>query len=220
MGIGRREFLRLTALALGGLVIDPRQSVVTNQDAYVNKKLGILFYKPDPWGFMYVKDFGKLRDGQILAEGWDTAKDLIWKELGDPIVIATKYYEDLPEYNGIFSPTITLNVTPKSELEDMNIRDYDEFLGMSEYGTSRLLKNFTVVKRYEPYTISGCRFYEFDAEYLFEHIDLKKPLMAELKSIKAEHNGFYYDFNCHQSAEQNQIATIEFEEFKQSIKLI
>jgi len=38
--------------------------------------------------------------------------------------------------------------------------------------------------------------------------------------MKQAHNNFYYDFNCHQSKEQNQIANEEFENFKQSIKLI
>jgi threonyl-tRNA synthetase len=47
-----------------------------------------------------------------------------------------------------------------------------------------------------------------------------EPLKVELKVLKAEHNGFYYDFNCHQSKAQNQLASIEFEEFKKSIKLI
>ncbi len=46
MGIGRREFLRLTGLALAGLAIDPLKAVAINDNIYVNKKLGILFKKP------------------------------------------------------------------------------------------------------------------------------------------------------------------------------
>ena len=59
MGIGRREFLRLTGIALIGTAFDPLKAVVINDNAYVNKKLGILFYKPNNWGFIAVKDFGK-----------------------------------------------------------------------------------------------------------------------------------------------------------------
>ena len=139
--------------------------------------------------------------------------------MGDPICIATKYYEDKPEYKGVFSPTITLNITPKEELEDLGHETFEELMEMSAFGTSMILKDFKVIKRYEPYFISNCKFYEYDAEYLFEHIEID-PLKVELKVLKAEHNGFYYDFNCHQSKTQNQLADIEFEEFKKTIKLI
>jgi len=220
MGIGRREFIRLTSFALVGLTIDPLKSVIINNNAYVNRKLGILFYKPQDWGFIAVKDFGKIKSEQIIGEGLDITTDEIWNELGDPICIATKFYQDRPENKGVFSPTITLNITPKEELDELGYDTFEELIGMSEYGVSLLLKDFKVIKRYDPYLISNCKFFEYDAEYLFEHVDLDKPLKVELKVIKAEHNGFYYDFNCHQSKAQNQRADEEFAKFKQTIKLI
>jgi len=220
MGIGRRKFLRLTSLALAGLIIDPLQAVAINENVYVNKKLGILFHKPQDWGFVAVKDFGKLKSEQIIGEGLDETADEIWEELGDPICVATKYYPDKPEYKGIFSPTITLQITPKEELEYLGLKSFEEVLEMSEFGTSKLLKEFKVIKRYEPFFISNCKFFESDAEYLFEHIEINEPLKVELKTLTAEHNGFYYDFNCHQSKTQNQYADLEFENFKKTIKLI
>ena len=220
MGIGRREFLRLTGLALVGLTIDPLKAVAVNNNAYVNKKLGIMFYKPQDWGFIAVKDFGKIKSEQIIGEGIDIDTDEIWNDLGDPICITTKYYQDNPKYKRVFSPTITLNITPKEELEDLDFGTFEELMVMSEFGVSMLLKEYRVIKRYAPYYISNCKFYEYDAEYLFEHIDIVEPIKVELKVLKAEHNGFYYDFNCHQSKEQNQHADKEFEEFKKTIKLI
>lgn len=220
MGIGRREFVRLTSLALVGLTIDPLKAVAINDNAYVNRKLGILFYKPHDWGFIAVKDFGKLKSGQIIGKGLEETSDEIWNELGDPICVVTKYYEDKPEQKGIFSPTITLHITPTSELEDLGYETFEELIGMSHYGTSQILKDFRVTKSYEPYNISDCKFYEFDAEYMFEHVDIEEPLKVELKVLKAEHNGFYYDFNCHQSIAQNQTADKEFDDFKKTIKLI
>lgn len=220
MGIGRREFLRLTTLALSGLTIDPLKAIAINDNAYVNKKLGILFYKPQDWGFISIKDFGKLKSEQVIGHGLDMTTDEIWNDLGDPICVATKYYQDRPEQRGIFSPTITLNVTPKSELEDLGFETFEELIGMSHYGTSQILKDFRVTKEYDPYLICGCKFYEFDAEYKFEHVEIRNSLQVELKVLKAEHNGFYYDFNCHQSKAQNQIADLEFDNFKQTIKLI
>ena len=220
MGIGRRNFLKLTSLALAGLAVDPLQAVITSNDIYINKKLGILFYKPKDWGFINVKDFGKLREEQILGNGWNDTKEEVWEEIGFPICIATKYYQDLPKYKGVFSPTITLNVTHKSEFEDFEYENFEELMNLSAYGVQQILKDFKVLKKHTPYRISDCNFYEYDAEYLFEHIELNKPLKVELKVIKAEHNNFYYDFNCHQSKEANQIANFDFEQFKKSIKLI
>ncbi|MBN7817353.1 hypothetical protein [Algoriphagus pacificus] len=220
MGIGRRQFLKLSSLALTGLTVDPLNAVAINDRVYVNKKLGILFHIPKEWGFIAVKDFGKIKSDQIIGEGLEDTQEEIWEELGDPICIATKYYEDKPEHTGVFSPTITLNITAKEELDYLGHESFEELLEMSEHGTSMILKGFKVIKKYEPYYISNCKFYEFDAEYLFEHVEINGPLKVELKVLKTEHNGFYYDFNCHQSKAQNQLANIEFDEFKKSIKLI
>lgn len=215
-----REFLRQTSIALSGLVIDPLKAVAVKDSIYVNKKLGILFEKPSNWGFIAVKDFGKLKSQQVIGRGFEEIGDEIWKELGDPICIATKYYKDKPEYKGVFSPTITLNVTPKHELEYLGYETFEELIAMSVFSVSYILKDFKVVKEYAPIILSNCKFYEFDAEYYFEHIELDEPLKVELKVLKAEHNGFYYDFNCHQSKTQNQMADKEFEDFKWKIRLL
>ncbi|MFD2600562.1 hypothetical protein [Flavobacterium suzhouense] len=218
MGIGKREFLKLIGLASTGILLDPYLSVFTNNDTYVNKKLGVIFDKPHGWGFIKVSDFGKLKDKQIFEEGWN--KDIEWEDIGYPICIATKYYEDTPENKGIFSPTIMLNITPKEDLYPFGCRTLEEVIEDSAMGTEAFLKDFRVIKRKTPYQLSGITFHEFECEYMFEHIDISYPLKVELTSIKAEHNGFYYDFNLHQSYAQNQTAQLEFERFKQSIKLI
>lgn len=220
MGVGRLEFLRLMGLALAGLAIDPLKAVVTNDNIYVNKRFGIIFHKPEEWSYIHVSDFGRLMDGQILPEWIEEDKNEIWQELGSPICISTKYPIDDPRYKGVFSPTITLQVTPKSEMEALGFHSFEEILDQSAEGTTYLLKDFRVLKRYEPQTINGSVLHEFDTEYTFEHEELEVPLKVELKALKAEHNGCYYDFNCHQSRMQNQIAEREFEEFKKSIQLI
>lgn len=220
MGLGRRGFLKLSGLALAGALIDPLQAVAVNNQFYVNKKFGIMFEIPKEWGFVRVKDFGKIKEKQILNGCFDSIKEEVWEDLGNPICIATKYYEDIPKYKGIFSPTITLNISTKQEIEELGMKNMKEVFRQSLAGAKNLLKDFKRVKYYKPYKICDYWIYERDATYTFEHIELENPLKVELKSFKIEHNNFLYEFNCHQSIEANQIAKQEFEEFKKSIKLV
>jgi len=220
MGLGRRIFLKLSSMALAGIAIDPMQAVVTHGNLYLNRQLGIMFEKPNAWGFIKVKNFERLRNEQILGNGFEEIKDEVWEELGSPIIVITKYYDNKPEHIGVFSPTITLNITPKNGVEEYGVESFEELMELSIIGTSRLLKDFEVVKQYKPYTISGCVFYESDATYTFEHIEMTHPVKVELKALRAEHNGFYYDFNMHQSTKEGQSAAREFEQFMDSIRLI
>ncbi|SFT11063.1 hypothetical protein SAMN04487906_2959 [Zhouia amylolytica] len=81
MGIGRRQFFKLSSLALAGLAVDPLNAVAINDNVYVNKKLGILFHKPKNWGFIAVKDFGKIKSEQIIGEGLEDSQEEILEEL-------------------------------------------------------------------------------------------------------------------------------------------
>lgn len=220
MGIGRREFVKLFSVALAGTAFDPLNAIITNDDLYVNKMLGIMFSKPFGWSFVRVTDFGRLKNEQTLGNGWNDNKDTVWNELGEPICIATKYPGDDPSLKGVFSPTISLNVTPKAELNDLGCNSLEEIIALSQKGTSMILKNFAVTRRYPPYEICGCKVFENDSTYSFEHVDIDEPLKVELKTFHVEHNGSYYDFNCHQSVEQGQIADREFASFKKSIKFL
>ena len=220
MGIGRLEFLRLTSLALAGTMIDPSQAVVTHDQYYINKKLGIMFTIPKNWGFVKIKDFGKLKEDQILDGHYESIKHEVYENLGDPICIVTKYYKDIPENNGLFSPTIILKINPKSEFNSYGHKNFEELANWSIHLSESVLKENKIIKEYEPYISNNCQFFEHDSEYLFEHAELENPIKVEQKSIKFEHQNFYYQFSCHQSIETNQIASQEFQEFKKSIKLI
>jgi len=131
MGIGRRKFLRLASAALIGVSVNPLRAVVTNKDAYVNKKMGIIFQKPSDWGFLHVTDFGQIKDQQILGNGWNDSKEEIWEEIDEPICIVTKYHEGLSEHEKLFSPTITVNVSHKSEYEELGLGSFEELMELS-----------------------------------------------------------------------------------------
>ncbi len=146
MGLVTSHFLKLAGLALAGLSIDPLQAVVTHNNLYLNRQLGLMFDKPEGWGFIKVKEFDKLKNEQILGNGFEEIKDQVWEEIGSPVIVVTKYFEDKPELKGVFSPTITMNITPKEELEEYNITSFEETIVPSAYGASMLLNDFEVIK--------------------------------------------------------------------------
>ena len=205
---------------MAGYAVDPLKAVSLYDNVYLNKKLGIMCSKPEGWGYIHVQDFGELKSKQIIGELLEETSSEIFEALEDPICVMTKYFVDTPENIGLFSPTITVNVTPKEEMASQGYVTIEDVIWASRIGVSNILKDFKVIKEYDPYELSKCKFYEFDAEYVFEHLELESPLKVELKVFKAENNGYYYDFNCHQCRAQNEVADAEFEAFKQSIKLL
>src|SRR5690606_31511664 len=134
-------FLRLAGLALAGLVVDPRKAVAVNNNYYVNKKFGIMLEKPESWGFVAVKDYGRLLDEQILSDGFGVSKDDVRDILGEPAFIITKYWQDMPDYKGKFSPTISAFINHKSEL-DFEYDSFEELIDLSGIGTSAILRDF------------------------------------------------------------------------------
>lgn len=221
MGVGRHSFLKLSGLALSSTLVDPLMAVAINNEYYVNRKFGILFEIPENWGFIHVKEFEDLKEKQILDGIYEAIKEDVYEDLGDPICIATKYFVDNPRYKGVFSPTITLNVISKQELEEEGIStNIDELLEQSLIGVKNILKDFKLIAVHPHYELNNHLIYEKDSVYLFEHIELEQPLKVELKSFKIDHNNHFYEFNCHQSNEAGQIASNKFEKFKKSIKLL
>lgn len=220
MGVGRREFMKMMSVAMAGLAISPTTAVAINEDYYINKKLGIIFQKPKGWGYIALADFSDLKEKQILSNIPEEEHEELWETLGGPACMITKYYEDKPEYKGLFSPTIQFFVNHKSEFEDLEYETFEEFISLSSDGMKNILKDFEVMNEKSPYLIEGCLFYEYYAKYTFEHVELTKPIAVNLNVIIIEHNNFYYYINFHDCPEQNQIATEEFRHFKKSLRMI
>lgn len=220
MGVGRREFLKLMAIASAGVTMAPRTAVAVNDDHYINRKLGVIFTKPKKWGYIALSDFPDLREKQIISNVPSEEHDELWETLGGPACMITKYYEDLPEYKGVFSPTIQFFVNHKSEFDDMEYDSFEELIDESGIGTALFLKDFERIGERKSYYVDGCKFYEHNAQYTFEHVELKEPVRVRLNVIMIEHNNFYYFINFHDCPEQNQTASTEFQNFKKSLKMI
>jgi hypothetical protein len=217
MGVGRREFLRLAGLALAGLTISPLKAVAVNRNYYVNKKFGIMFEKPEDWGFVLVTDYEKHRNAQILPEEITEEQK---RELAEnPAFIVTKYWQDTPEYIGRFSPTIIGNIQHKSEL-GFEFTDFEHLIGLSGHGMGHLLKDFQITGGEGPFLISNCKAYIRTAHYLFEHIEMREPVRTNMKTLMIEHKDYYYFISMHDSEQANETTQEEFDNFMQTIKLV
>lgn len=148
MGIGRSEFIKLTSLTLAGISINPFQALITHDNLYIHKKLGILFYKPDFWEFIHVMDFGKLKDEQILGNRIDIIKDKIFEDIGYPICLMSKYNPNTKRHIGIFSPTITVNINPEREIAAYGSTKLKHVIKKSEKFLSLIRKDFKVISRF------------------------------------------------------------------------
>ena len=227
MGIGRRKFLQFLSISLAGLVIDPLKAVAINSDYYVNKKFGFLLTKPKGWDFVSVKDFGKLQVDQVLSDEFEPNKNEVWQEIGDPVLVITKYGLDIPEFNDKFSPTITVFISHKKDVLDEDDEDYDEYVddfekivGMVDYGTSKLFKDYKSIKNITPYSLSNCNGFESIWTWTFESIEHQKSYLCKTWSILIEKGDYFYSFNMIDSQEANEIETAVFETFVKSIKVI
>lgn len=217
MGIGRREFIRLSGLALAGLMIDPLEAVSVNGNYYVNKRFGIILEKPDNWDFVSIKDFGRLFEDQLLPDV--NPKQEVMNVIGEPAFIITKYWQDTPDLKGKFSPTISAFINHESEL-DFEYDSFEELIELSGAGLKTVLKDFKTNAIEGPFLISGCKSYIRYASYLFEHIDLVSPIETNLKVVIIEHNDFYYFINMHDSHQVNENAQMEFDKCFESIRLV
>ncbi|XOV68284.1 MAG: hypothetical protein ACFHU9_03720 [Fluviicola sp.] len=220
MGVGRREFLKLMAIASAGVTMAPKTAVAVNDDYYINRKLGVIFSKPKNWGYVALTDFPDLQEKQIISNVPTEEQAEVWETLGGPACMITKYFEDLPEYKGVFSPTIQFFVNHKSEFDDIEYNSFEELIDQSGIGTAYFLKDFERIGNRKSYDVDGCTFFEHEARYTFEHIELSEPISVRLQVIMIEHNNFYYFINFHDCPEQNQTATEEFKNFKKSLRMI
>ena len=105
MGIGRRDFLKFAATALGGLFVDPIRTTAISGDYYVNTRLGLGFMKPGEWAFEAFQDFATKLEGQIV-HGLPSGTEETFRRDQASTLVATisKYGATMPK----FSPSITV----------------------------------------------------------------------------------------------------------------
>jgi len=167
MGIGRRSFIKLMGLALAGTSADPLKAIAFNQNYYVNKKFGLILEKPDNWDFISHKDFGKLKEVQLLSHDFELMKDEVWEILTDPILTIAKYDMEDDQYKCKFSPAINIWINHKSELEEYQHDSFRQIAEDSFFGIQQIIKDFKVVQDITPTRLSNSEAYETKSTWLY-----------------------------------------------------
>jgi hypothetical protein len=214
MGIGRREFLKFVATALGGIVIDPLTPFIVNGDYYVNTTLGLGFIKPSAWKFDLFKDFASILEGQIFQGIEDDAEDEVRRDQASTLVATiSKYGDDVAR----FSPSITVfkNREDREMLESQNI----ELLVWDAIdGFSTLLKEYAVIEEPVPRTISNCPAIRFKSRWLFEHRKIE-PIIIEDEALAIDQGSVLYTIHLYDSPETGDSAPSEFRQFVRSVHI-
>ena len=219
MGTGRRNFLKLTSTALAGLAINPLQAVITKNNLYVNKVLGLAFSKPQDWYFINVKDFGELKEKTILSEDWDEFKDFVWENTGDPICLMAKYDQNNPLNFGKYSPSIAVWVEKKSDYDEIGIQTVEEYAISWTTNRIQYIQDPNVTKSKEVKDISGIKTVQYDCDFMVEHRDLPNSYRALCRMIYIEHGDYFYCFDLTDSIEAGEKSDLEFKMFLEEINL-
>ncbi len=183
MGIGRRQFMKLMGVALAGLTIDPLQAVAINSNYYVNKKLGLILSKPDGWNFVSVMDFGKLQADQVLAADYELNKEEASQQTGKPTLVIAKYGLNKPEYEHQFSPSITIFIDDKVEVnrtinEDI-VQNFEYLVNMVAYRSSKVFKEYHTIREIRQFELSNCNCYDYLWSWTFESNVFKRHGLAK-----------------------------------------
>lgn len=217
---GRRNFLKVTSAALAGLAIEPLQAVIANKDLYVNRALGLAFYKPKGWYFLNILDFGELTDKLSLAEEWRGNESLIWNNTGEPICLISKLDQNDLSNKGKYSPSIAVWAHPKSDYNEYDFKSLEQYSDTMIINRSEFVEDSNILDKQEPYELNGIPIMEYDWEYSMQHKELLHPLRLQVKMLYAEHDSFYYCFDFIDCKEEDKISEYVLRSFKKQMTLI
>ena len=98
MFVGRRMFLRLSAMATAVAAATPSVLAGISGNRYSNRRLGLSLTKPDGWSFLSVVDFNAAADHQLVHIDHPEVLDILRAPEAVPFLAVAKYgagYDDL-----------------------------------------------------------------------------------------------------------------------------
>jgi hypothetical protein len=189
--------------------------------SYINRLLGISFKIPEGWNIVQIDRFDEIKRMQKLQGIYEDFKDEIYNHVGNPLLLCTKYHPDSKDHDGIVTPTINFSViTRTEENKNVSLLEYAEQLSTkSEFGYEPI-KNFRITNRGSICEYQKHNFIKYETEYLFEHEELPGGIKVEMDVINVELEDFFLDFSMTHAKEQGEVATKEFDEVINSIKIV
>jgi len=212
MGIGRREFLKFAGMVLGGIVLDPLETIAVNGDYYVNMRLGLGFEKPRGWAFQVFKDFGAQLQGQIVENVHPEDEEAFRKDQTSTMVAVISKYDD--KFHG-FSPSITVF---KNEEDRADFGSLDELVDASLNGFSSLLKDFTVVDEPAPHRLSNCTCIRLKSRWLFQHQKITSTVIDD-ETLVIDQDPLLYTVHLYDAPSIGEETQGEFRHFVRSLRI-
>lgn len=191
MKFSRRSFLQLLSIASIGITVAPKQSVVANNETYVNKKLGIAFKIPEGWYFYHVQEMQKMAHRQIVKPDAILYDELLEEINQQPLVVMGQHSPYDEKFKTDFTPSIVLRL----EKNDKNI-SAEEILDESDSYLSTLVNDYKPIERKPITTINSYKVVQGKYSYLFEAEGMKPTQIIGRSCIICTED-HYYSFNMY-----------------------
>jgi hypothetical protein len=214
MGIGRRDFLKFVAAALGGLAVDPIRTIAVNGDYYVNARLGLGFIKPSEWAFDAFQDFAPNLEGQILhCLQPDDADEFRRDQASTLVATIVKRIDSVPR----FSPAITV-FKNQEDYEIIQSKSLEEIALDGVEVWKRLVKNCEVLESPSQCQVSRCHSIRFKCRWVFEHREIQ-PILIEDETLLIDQGSVAYTIHLYDSPSTGDATPKEFARFKESLRI-
>lgn len=199
-------------MVLGGIILDPLETIAVNGNFYINMRLGLGFEKPDGWHFDAFKDFGALLKGQIV-EGIppEDEEEFRKDQTSTLLAVISKYDLQYPA----FSPSITVF---KNEEDRADFESLDDLISNAIIGFSSLLKDYTVLSQPEPLQLSNCQCIRLKSRWIFQHERMPSTLIED-ETLIIDQDPVLYTIHLYDAPSIREVAQPEFENFVGSLRL-
>jgi hypothetical protein len=214
MGIGRRQFLKFVATALGGMAVDPVKAIALNGDYYVNTRLGLGFIKPSEWRFDAFKDFGTMLEGQIIEGLEADAEEEFRRDHTSTLVATISKYDDSVAR---FSPSITV-FKNREDRESLGCQSFEPLVWDAIDGFAALLKDYEVVEAPTRCKFSNCTSIRFKSRWLFEHRRIQ-PTVIDDETLIIDQGSVLYTIHLYDSPYTGDTTSREFCRFVKSLRI-
>jgi len=202
--------MKMAAVAAAAIATSRLQSVLVDDDLYINQRLGVAFRKPANWGYASIKQFKIIRDEYSIA----VHSEVLNEEMRDwdlPILTITQC-----PLNERIGPSIVVYVE-KNELEEGESL-FSVMPLLQDYHAS-MFKGYSRVGNYRAGQVSGCESVEYVSKFIYERRS-GESFWVRNRSLCSVRGMLMYTMHMMDMPEQGINAQEEFDRFEQSIMYV